>query len=294
MNASRFFHSKMQHRENGLLELGTAIFQKPQMLVQAHWQRMKNRIQAKPHVHADLLQLDLHVAMTGTVTVGRKEIPISGITALALYPGQRHAFDIAPETPQGEFFSIKIQLPPRCRAAREKIFAPRLVLPVADHYLIQALRQLCQLELEEDSPARSMVCAALAEVLAYWPDDSHETPPSLLRDVDEEVEPGMRRALDLIHERLSQPPPVDELAAAANVSCRSFLRRFRRLFGCTPRDYITACRLAHAKKFLAHRNRSVTQIADALGFSSIHAFSRWFQREAGVSPSLYKEKNFIL
>jgi AraC-like DNA-binding protein len=60
--------------------------------------------------------------------------------------------------------------------------------------------------------------------------------------------------------------------------------------GCTPHDYVTGQRVARAKEMLASGEMNVTEVADALGFPSIHGFSRWFLRETKVNPSEFRDR----
>jgi AraC-like DNA-binding protein len=52
-------------------------------------------------------------------------------------------------------------------------------------------------------------------------------------------------------------------------------------------DYINKYRLEQSKHLLMESNYNITQIADMLGFTSIHYFSRQFKSHFGISPSEY-------
>ncbi|RRJ94888.1 AraC family transcriptional regulator [Opitutaceae bacterium TAV4] len=281
-------------RERALLALGVRIFQNPRLLVQAYWHRMKDKILVPPHDHSDMLQLDLNIGMSGVITIEEETIPIQGVTAAAFYPGQRHSIELEPAAPQAWIFSIKIRVSPQWEAVRERIFHPYLKLLFADHHLVKMLRQLNRVGTVESS-RQTLMCVTLADVLCHWPGASSGTTSHTLQTgPDGEIGTGMQNALHLIEENLSNPPSQQQLAASSHMSTRNFTRHFRQLFGCAPHAYITARRLACARELLAHKARNITEIADELGFPSIHAFSRWFQRIEGTSPSVYREKHFLL
>ncbi|AHF90429.1 AraC family transcriptional regulator [Opitutaceae bacterium TAV5] len=280
-------------RERALLSLGACIFQDPQLLVQAHWHRLKDAILVPSHAHSGVLQLDLNIGMTGVVVIDGEKIPVQGVTAAAFYPGQEHAIELTPAAPYAEIFSIKIRVSPQWEAVRARVFQSFLKLTFADHHLVKTLRQLNRIGTVESS-RRSLVCATLADALCHWPGAPGAAGHGFRSESAVETGTGMQSALHLIDEHLSTPPSLQELASAAHMSARNFTRHFRQLFGCAPHAYITARRLACAREFLAHRAHNITEIADQLGFPSIHAFSRWFQRSEGTSPSVYREKHFLL
>ncbi|MFE7394097.1 helix-turn-helix domain-containing protein [Streptomyces sp. NPDC057582] len=41
-------------------------------------------------------------------------------------------------------------------------------------------------------------------------------------------------------------------------------------------------------EYVGHRNRSLTQVAELLGFSALSTFSHWFRNEFGSSPRAWR------
>ncbi len=64
---------------------------------------------------------------------------------------------------------------------------------------------------------------------------------------------------------------------------------FREYTGTGPIEYYLNLKIAEAKKLLS-TDVSVNRIADMLGYSSIHNFSRAFKKVTGMPPSKYKKK----
>jgi AraC-like DNA-binding protein len=70
-------------------------------------------------------------------------------------------------------------------------------------------------------------------------------------------------------------------------------RSFKAVYGTTVLDYINTLRIQEAKSYLQQGKLTITQISDALGFSSVHYFCRLFKQYTGLSPTEYiktKEK----
>jgi len=280
--------------DQALLQLGALVFAQPEILVQAHWHRFQFPISIPEHAHANLLQLDFNIGMAGTICVNKQTRRIDGVCALAFYPKERHAIDLKPKSSDAEVYSIKIRVPSRLAAVRNRIFPWALDLVVASNALVRSLRQLSRIT-SVSSARAPLVCATLADVLCHWPvKDGGAVERELSEDVSDEVNRGMQKALWEIDHLLGAPPTLAELARMANMSPRHFTRRFRNLFGCPPHAYIQARRLVHAKELLAHGRLNITEIADSLGFLSIHPFSKWFRKATGMSPSTYREGHLLL
>lgn len=77
------------------------------------------------------------------------------------------------------------------------------------------------------------------------------------------------------------------LAGQAMVSVSYLERLFRRFSGISVMQYCTRCKIEEAKKMIREDRANITQIAEYLGFSSIHYFSRVFKKFEGMSPSEY-------
>jgi transcriptional regulator GlxA family with amidase domain len=87
---------------------------------------------------------------------------------------------------------------------------------------------------------------------------------------------------------LSVDLSVEALAQRACLSPRHFSRRFKRAFLTTPADFVEKARLDEARKRLAAAGRSLSQVADSVGFGSTDAFRRAFTRRFGVTPAAYR------
>ncbi|GGD78519.1 helix-turn-helix transcriptional regulator [Paenibacillus nasutitermitis] len=85
---------------------------------------------------------------------------------------------------------------------------------------------------------------------------------------------------------------VREAAAAAGVNRSHFSAEFTKRLGITPAAYLTRSRMLEAKRLLADASASVTEVAYAVGYPSLYAFSRAFKKECSLSPSGYRDRLF--
>ncbi len=83
---------------------------------------------------------------------------------------------------------------------------------------------------------------------------------------------------------------VNQLAAMANMSRRTFLRSFKKATGCSPIQYLIALRLEKAKELLLNnRELRISDIALQVGFHDSNYFSRLFRDHCNCSPRLFRQ-----
>ncbi|CAH0351685.1 HTH-type transcriptional regulator VirS [Aquabacterium sp. CECT 9606] len=83
-------------------------------------------------------------------------------------------------------------------------------------------------------------------------------------------------------------PTVAETAEHLGMSERSFRRHLSTL-DTTHADLSQECQRLTAERLLAEGKLPLKQIAEALGFSSVHSFHRAFRRWSGLTPSEWRE-----
>ena len=81
------------------------------------------------------------------------------------------------------------------------------------------------------------------------------------------------------------------LAKRAGCSAPHLCSEFRRYFGIPVIQYALRVRMNHATYLLRDHNRRIGEIATALGYPDLYAFSKMFKRYAGVSPKKFRELN---
>ena len=93
-----------------------------------------------------------------------------------------------------------------------------------------------------------------------------------------------------IHEHLSAPLSVEQLAREVHISKRACFRLFRENLHMTPLEYIRGVRLREACRLLASTQDSITHIAGRCGLGSSSYFGCVFREQFGCSPSQYRQK----
>ncbi|MBD3241643.1 MAG: helix-turn-helix domain-containing protein [Chitinivibrionales bacterium] len=100
---------------------------------------------------------------------------------------------------------------------------------------------------------------------------------------------AIQSAVAYIQEHAGRPLDVARLADAVNLSESHFRKLFRELTGCSPRALHRRARIRKACELLVYdTGMNVSQVAYALGFSTVHNFSRAFRDVTGVAPSVYR------
>jgi AraC-like DNA-binding protein len=91
-----------------------------------------------------------------------------------------------------------------------------------------------------------------------------------------------------VHKHYAEPLSRGDMASYAGLSESHLTRCFRQEMGVTPIAYLNRYRVRQAKALLKAGDKSITEVAMAVGFSDSHYFARVFRREVGVSPSTYQ------
>ncbi len=86
---------------------------------------------------------------------------------------------------------------------------------------------------------------------------------------------------------LSENITLDDLARICGTSKKTVENSFRQNVGKGAIEYFIFLKIEQAKKYLREENYNITQIAELLGYSNIHYFSRQFKKVTGMSPREY-------
>ncbi|HEX8330836.1 MAG TPA: AraC family transcriptional regulator [Hymenobacter sp.] len=92
-------------------------------------------------------------------------------------------------------------------------------------------------------------------------------------------------ARDYLIQHLALPPSLPELARLAGLNEFKLKKGFKEMFGQTVFGYLSDYRLADAKAQLQDRQKTASELAFELGYSSVQHFSAAFKKKFGVSPT---------
>lgn len=98
----------------------------------------------------------------------------------------------------------------------------------------------------------------------------------------------VRRSLRLIQENMGEDVEMEELARNVGLSRPHFFKLFKQYTGVTPNVYMNTLRSERAIEELLNSDKTVTDIAFDLGFSSQASFTRFFSSNVGIAPSEYR------
>ena len=101
----------------------------------------------------------------------------------------------------------------------------------------------------------------------------------------------LMQVTNYVQHNLSRPLDVDDLAKTLFISRTHLASRFKQETGMTLTDFILGEKVEEAKRLLRYSDKSLTLIANYLGFSSQSHFTRIFKKYSGQTPREYRENN---
>ncbi|MDN3496753.1 helix-turn-helix domain-containing protein, partial [Planococcus sp. APC 4015] len=93
---------------------------------------------------------------------------------------------------------------------------------------------------------------------------------------------------DWMLDNLRHDLSVDQLAAKAHMSPRTFARRFKADFGATPAAWLSRQRIIHAQRLLEKTDLGLDRVAYESGFGSAAVLRQNFARALGTTPTAYR------
>lgn len=100
----------------------------------------------------------------------------------------------------------------------------------------------------------------------------------------------IRRLLASIDE-LEHLPRCEDLPQLYGLKKTQFYTLFKRETGYSPKEYLLKVKMGKARAYLLESSASVTEIAEMLGYTSIHYFSAQFRSWFGVTPTAFRQQN---
>lgn len=101
---------------------------------------------------------------------------------------------------------------------------------------------------------------------------------------------GLAPLMDWMAGRLRAHMTIDDLARRANMSPRTFARRFVEETGTTPHKWLTQQRLIAAQRRLETSLDSIDRVAQNVGFDTAETLRHHFRRAFGTTPTAYRRR----
>ncbi|NRQ36540.1 AraC family transcriptional regulator [Nonomuraea sp. NN258] len=103
---------------------------------------------------------------------------------------------------------------------------------------------------------------------------------------------AVEAAMELLRERLADPPALEDLAEAVGARPFPLLRAFKAATGLPPHAYLIGLRVRQARRLLLSGVRPA-QVAAEVGFTDQAHLNRHFKRVVGVPPAAYQRAESV-
>ncbi len=123
-----------------------------------------------------------------------------------------------------------------------------------------------------------ILCARLYKTQASYPDEKVNS--DLIKEFNFQVEQHFRTK-----------HTVAEYASLLNKSPKTISNIFSKFGSKSPMQYIQERKMLEARRLLRYSDMQIQEIAYEIGYDDIQAFSRFFKKQEGISPSVFKANN---
>lgn len=200
-----------------------------------------------------------------------------------LFPNEWHRYSPDPETGWEEHWvafqgSRAAALTAENRASPER---PLFRTGLSDALLREFLR--IAEEVTEEAVGYQNVVAARLHLILALAQAAHQR-----QDQATDVLEVIKRAKELLRERIDRPTDMQDLAADLHVGYPWLRKMFRLHTGLPLAQYQMQLRLNHACELLSSTTLPIAAIGSRNGFESAYYFARVFRSKIGCSPSEYR------
>ena len=251
----------------------------------------------KPHRHEALFQI-LHIQRgSAEAVIDAVSQALEGPCVMTVAPLVPHGFRFAPdidgtvvtvlERHLAQLLSGAGALASRVMQSRCLVFAPGDASALAVEGFVMALRA----EFFGTAPWRDLALDAALLALAVelgraLPAASPDASPA----TGERALLHVRRLRALVESRFREQPTLVALAAEIGITPTQLNRACHQVLGHSALGVLHARLMLEAQRDLAYTTLSVKQIALGLGFGDAAYFTRFFSREAGMTPTAWRER----
>ncbi len=224
------------------------------------------------------------------VMAGAGEIEINGYIyhfqpkhMYLVSPGIQHTFCNSQEE---RLITMEIKFDCTDTAMAQKLRALPLQMDTASTPVLSILHNIRREGFQKSSYYHDIIGLNLNEIFLHLLRIAGKAQP-------QELQGDFSAVLEYIESNLHCDINLQDLANIVCLEKTYFLKRFKQFIGVTPMVYTRNARIRRAKELLAYSDMNVTQIAEAVGFRSIHYFTRQFTDLEGLSPSQYKRLHWL-
>ena len=100
---------------------------------------------------------------------------------------------------------------------------------------------------------------------------------------------AISRLVDYVHDHVSEPLAVEQLAKLAGMSVSTLERRFRSHLGTSPKRFILHSKVTAACERLLSTPMTISEISESLGYNEHASFTRAFTSIMHMSPTAYRK-----
>jgi AraC-like DNA-binding protein len=238
--------------------------------------------------HHNYFQMILFLDGKGVLTVAEQEFPISSGALFLLRSGDPHALraDSLVRTLDVKF---RVAPGPLARSLRR---APRML--EWNEPGIAARLERIRTEGEQKAPWYRDLCSVLLTELLYLylRRNPHGVPlndPAMAAQLAAQ-DPVLERALAHIRAHYHRPLTIREIAHAAGCTDRTLRLHFHAALQVRPLSFLQRHRIAQAKALIQYSACNLKEIAEQVGFQTVHHFTRLFSAMEGRSPAVWRRE----
>jgi AraC-like DNA-binding protein len=241
-----------------------------------------------PHKH-DYFQMIYFVSGSGRLLLGDAEYCIEPCDLFLIKPQRIHG--LAPDSPVK---TLDLKFAVNDPALRESLLDATERITQSDSAIALHFEHIRREGERKDHLYRECCNLFLLQILLqYLRQDKHSSSIQAAEFGSEDEIPDdsvVRKALEFIRTHYSDDLELTQIAQSVQRSDRHLRQHFEDCLGLSPMRYLQQYRLRKAKELIQYSDYPLKEIAELVGFKTIHHFTRVFHDLLGESPGAWRRK----